>query len=124
MQNKHAGKTIFCTIKITDGSLVLQTLFCQPKQGRRSDLAVIMPTNPTPPKTQRYSQPPSPEAFGRKTKGIHLTRMLSAVWRQAALEMKRKVNQRQVAQMEISDLTFEHTKKKKKNINNKKKKKK
>ena len=65
-----------------------------------------MPTDPTLPKPQSYSQPPLLEAIGRKMKGIHLTRMLSAVWRQAALETKWKVNQRQVAQMDISDLIF------------------
>ena len=50
-----------------------------------------MPTDLTPPKATELLSSPPPKAFGRKTKGIHLTRTLSAVWRQVALETKRKV---------------------------------
>ena len=43
MQEKHAGKAIYCTIKVTGGNLS-QTLFCQLKHGRGSDLEETMPT--------------------------------------------------------------------------------
>ena len=81
-----------CTIKIIERNLSYHRL-CSVSLNRAIGVAWRYPClliSPHP-KPQSYYQPPPPKAFGRKTKGIHLTRTLSAVWRQVALETKRKV---------------------------------
>ena len=55
-----------------------------------------MHTDPAPSKQQSYCQSPPQVTVGRKSKKIYLTVPLSAVWRQATLEMKPEVHQRSV----------------------------